>query len=437
MSAANVPCMSRIVLSVVAAAMFALVSCSSDQPVEVPNSIVGFEGRSTSDAPAPPATPAPTPTLVDPAGFLYESGGTSGYYFTTPSGLWRCAILADSAQGGSDNQMAGCQPKTSKDMPVEAAPLVEQFGSGALGAPNAILVNRSDDARFASLSQALFWRMDETTPVLGYGQTLSANGFSCNVQESGVSCGSDSSGRGFQFSTGGYRFEYVEALGAPTAAAPSVSAEPVLGRVWGPDQKGYGEVRPADIYNGGSLSGLVENIVWQDWGGAQATGTGVARNVDQSSGVANAPIEPVTIVGFDLGDCERTFMYRSVVWFFPDNGETFESAKDMSTKPCEENAYTDPNSGSSGRGTCGVVTAADGIPRDVLVSKGSVSCPEAMTVMNATYLTLYDKPLEIMEYAEWYCSINPAGEILFSCGDGNQEASSLVVIYRSMDDPYR
>ena len=146
---------------------------------------------STTD-PSPPR-PAAAISLVDPATYAWQEGGLQGFFFTTPSGLWRCAILADSAQGGSDDQMAGCQPSSSMPMNVAGAPSVPDHYSRDATAPNAILVNATEDARFASLSQALFWRYD-TTPVLSYGQTLSTSGFSCNVQESGVSCRSDRSG---------------------------------------------------------------------------------------------------------------------------------------------------------------------------------------------------------------------------------------------------
>ncbi|WP_208601168.1 hypothetical protein [Rhodococcoides fascians] len=340
----------RGVLGLVAVFGLALVSCSSEEPIEVPESITSFQGSdgsTASDAAPTTAVPttalrAPASNLVDPAAFEYGSGGTNGYYFTTPSGLWRCAVLADSAQSGSDSQMAGCQPKTSIDMPVAGAPQVQRFGAYEMGAPNAILVNATEDARFASLSQALFWRMDDATPVLAYGQTLSVSGFTCNVQESGVSCRSDSSGKGFQFSTGGYRFEYVEASGGPVPEPGSVApaVEPVLGRVWGPNQAGYGEVRPTQVYNGGSPSGSVGEISWQDWGGPEARGSGRALNVAVADSVASAPMADATVVAFDLGDCDGIQAYRSVLWFFPSNGETFESARARSSiHPCDEQPY--------------------------------------------------------------------------------------------------
>lgn len=418
-------------------------SCANQVTPTGPDKDALSASATSTPAEAAPDRDATTlvPALVDPAGFQYTSGGQAGYFFTTPSGLWRCAILTASAQSGADTQMAGCQPKTSTDIDVEDAPLVADHGSDNLVRPNAILVNRTDDPRFARLSQALFWRTDGTTPVLPYGQTLSTDGFSCNVQETGVSCRSDTSTRGFSFSTHGFDYRYVEALApqaqpTPTSNVPQRS-EPVLGRVWGPSQNGYGEVRPETVYNGGSASGSVSNIEWQNWGGEQANGTGLALNVTSASSVAAASAEKATVVAFDLGDCEGTWMYRSLVWFFPHSGETFESAQENSINSCEVSAYNEAptNSGGSTGGSCGTVTAEDGKARDVLIKSGGSTCVEAMKMMQATYPMLYDKPLDGTTYGDWNCGIVPAGEVLFTCN--NPAQNGIVLIYRSADDPYR
>ncbi|WP_143536516.1 DUF6636 domain-containing protein [Rhodococcus sp. 05-2254-6] len=293
-----------------------------------------LEVSTTDPPPSPP--PAAAISLVDPATFARGEGGLQGFFFTTPSGLWRCAILADSAQGGSDDQMAGCQPSSSMPMNVAGAPSVPDHYSRNATAPNAILVNATEDARFASLSQALFWRYD-TTPVLPYGQTLSANGFSCNVKESGVSCRSDDSGKGFTFSTGGYQFDYIEARGpaTPVSTAASSGVDPVLGNKTDSYQVGYGEVRPPKISNGGaSLSGIVTDIVWDSWGGPTASGTGTTAHVTpQFPAPGSAPQERASIVAFDLGECDGVPMYRSFVWFFPQD-QSLEAAKANAVHAC-------------------------------------------------------------------------------------------------------
>ncbi|WP_430336251.1 hypothetical protein [Rhodococcus sp. ACT016] len=326
----------------VACGALILASCASESDSATSGDVPSTtEASELSQQPQESETPKPAPSLVDPVEFSFNPRGQlTGYFFTTPTGLWRCAILIDSAQQGPDSQMAGCQPKTSTDLNVAGAPLVPDHAPGNPVPPNAILVNRTDEARFARLSQALFWRTDGVTPVLGYGQTLSTDEFSCNVQEAGVSCRSDGSDHGFTFSTDRYQYIYVEALSAPSATPVQAAAtpdgpEPVLGRVWAPNQNGYGEVRPDRIYNGGSPSGLIYDVVWQDWGGEQATGTGQSPNVKIARTVADAPFEPATVVAYDLGECEGTWMYRSLVWFFPSNGDTFESAKQYSTNLCQ------------------------------------------------------------------------------------------------------
>ncbi|WP_230595463.1 hypothetical protein [Rhodococcoides fascians] len=328
----------------IAMSVTACASAVSPSPVAEPTQSAesqssGFVTIVPEPSEQEPAEATSEPNLVDPSPFAVYAGGAAGYYFTTPSGLWRCAILGDSAQRGPDERMTGCQPKTSTDMAVAGAPQVQQFGSSKMGAPNAILVNAVEPARFASLSQALFWRMDGLTPVLPYGETLAVDGFTCNVQESGVSCRSDNTGHGFQFSTNGYVFEYAEASGV-AHASPQRAAEPVLGRVWGPHQTGYGEVRPPQVFNGGSPSGMIDAIVWNEWGGPVASGIGKAPNVAVADSVATAPIEPSTVVGYDLGDCDGVWMYKSVVWFFPQNGETFESVRgSRGLDSCEEIPY--------------------------------------------------------------------------------------------------
>ncbi|KAA0020214.1 hypothetical protein [Antrihabitans cavernicola] len=375
--------------------------------------------------------------LVDRESYAWSSGGVNGYFFTTPSGLWRCAILSDSAQGGADDRMAGCQPKTSVPLDVAGAPDVPDHFTSNPVRPNAILVNTTDAARFASLSQALFWRFDESTPVLPYGQALSASGFTCNVQTTGVSCRSDASGKGFQFSTGGFDFNYAEAkpVGASTgsdavpsapAAAPS-AVQPVLGRIWGPAQEGYGQVLPQLIFDGGGPTGAVRDLVWQSWGGDQAMATGTAIDATMP-GVGSDRLAPANVVAYDLGDCDGTFMYKSVVWFFPKNGETFESARPRGIHPCDERPYgVSPTSDTSSAASCGMVTAADGIERQVF-TKGPVSCADGMPLVQATYPALYDKPMDGKQIGQWDCGVVPAGARIFLCN--NHDAGAQVFMYR-------
>jgi len=100
-------------------------------------------------------------------------------------------------------------------MPVAGAPLAPDHFNGQPVRPNAITIDAGQPARFASLGQAVYWRFDGAARVLGYGETLSALGFTCNVQESGVSCKEDATGAGFTFSTESYTFAYTPVANRP------------------------------------------------------------------------------------------------------------------------------------------------------------------------------------------------------------------------------
>jgi hypothetical protein len=172
-------------------AMLGVAGCS-EVPVE-----------NTSESPANPATAAPTATpsarpsnahLVNAFDYVEHVGEITGYYFTTPSGRWRCAILA--------HTNAGCQASSSW-----------QSGMGVPNEPdstNAILVDRDGEPQFVALEQPEFWLDPGPAKVLPFNRILAAAGYRCNVQESGVSCQSDTSGKGFTFSADGYTPQYTD-----------------------------------------------------------------------------------------------------------------------------------------------------------------------------------------------------------------------------------
>jgi hypothetical protein len=114
---------------------------------------------------------------------------------------------------------------------------------------------------------------------------------------------------------------------AGAAAAPSASAdpEPTLGQVWGPpSQEGYGTVRPAKVFNGGDPTGMIWDISWSSWGGAQADGTGTSYWEAPGAAVAESVKRPATIVAYNLGTCNGQLMYQAVKWYFPGEGESFD-----------------------------------------------------------------------------------------------------------------
>jgi hypothetical protein len=155
----------------------------------------------TGEPPTPPASGSATPStptsnarLVNAFDYVGHVGEITGYYFTTPSGKWRCAILA--------HTKAGCQAASGW-----------QSGLGVEGEPdstNAIVVDEQGEPQFVTLDQPEFTLESGPAKALPFNRVLAAAGFRCNVQESGVSCLSELSGKGFTFSADGFVPQYTD-----------------------------------------------------------------------------------------------------------------------------------------------------------------------------------------------------------------------------------
>jgi hypothetical protein len=114
----------------------------------------------------------------------------------------------------------------------------------------------------------------------------------------------------------------------PPPATPSPSADaavPTLGQLAGVFARGtgFGQVKPAKIFNGGDPTGLVTHVVWSSWGGARAVATGTSDYVGPNQSVAQGTEESATVVAFDLGNCDGKLMYQAVEWYFPQHGQAF------------------------------------------------------------------------------------------------------------------
>ena len=118
---------------------------------------------------------------------------------------------------------------------------------------------------------------------------------------------------------------------SPSAQAPASppTAVPTLGQPAGDfaHGTGFGQVKPARIFNGGDPTGLVTHVVWTSWGGAQAVATGVSDYVGPGQSVATGTEEPVTVTAFDLGTCDGKLMYQAVEWYFPQHGQAFDAGR--------------------------------------------------------------------------------------------------------------
>ncbi|GGG00505.1 hypothetical protein GCM10007304_13020 [Rhodococcoides trifolii] len=121
---------------------------------------------------------------------------SGSYFFTSPSGKFNCGII-----GGEAQPSAGCQG----DLPADA-PKVDGSGSpGTSVFPNSIEVAGGEPGRFVSLGDPKYTDLDAPAQALPYGAPLSANGFTCAVDEaSGVTC-TDSDEHGFTVSNTAFR----------------------------------------------------------------------------------------------------------------------------------------------------------------------------------------------------------------------------------------
>ena len=148
----------------------------------------------TASLTAAPSTPPSNAHLVNAFNYVGHVSDITGYYFTTPSGKWRCAILA--------HTKAGCQSASGwpSSLGVEGEP----------DSTNAIVVDRDGDPQFVVLEQPEFSLPEGPANTLQFNRILAAAAFRCNVQEAGVSCLSETSGKGFTFSSDGFTPQYTE-----------------------------------------------------------------------------------------------------------------------------------------------------------------------------------------------------------------------------------
>jgi hypothetical protein len=123
----------------------------------------------------------------------------------------------------------------------------------------------------------------------------------------------------------------VTACSGPSHPAPSQApaAVPVLGRPAGIFARGsgFGQARPARIFNGGDPTGLVTKITWHSWGGPQAIASGTSEWAGPGQSVATGRPQRVTVVAFRLGTCDGTRMYQAVELYFPQHGQAFDPGR--------------------------------------------------------------------------------------------------------------
>lgn len=156
----------------------------------------------TSTTTAPPPAQR-TETLVNAFDFYAQPNGLTGYYFTSPSKRWVCAVIP--------RERAGCQSATGSGIAITGAPDTVLDAQGEDTAPNAIQVDRVNDAQFVAIDPPGYSLLPGPAAILPFGKVLTVAGFRCNVQEaSGISCLSEFTGKGFTFSADGYSLQYTD-----------------------------------------------------------------------------------------------------------------------------------------------------------------------------------------------------------------------------------
>jgi hypothetical protein len=185
---------------VVGVAVLALTACS--------NPIVTTSDTGQQTASATPTTSLARPSndkLVNAFDFYTRTDDIhSGYYFTSPSGSWRCVIVP--------RTWAGCQSSTGTGrIGVTGAPQTVTDATGQSVVPNSIVVRTQDDPVFAAVPAEQFKQPSGTAKTLPFNKILAAAGFRCNTQKDvGISCVSEQTGKGFTFSNTGVSWQYTD-----------------------------------------------------------------------------------------------------------------------------------------------------------------------------------------------------------------------------------
>jgi hypothetical protein len=184
----------------VGAAALALAACSS--PIVTTNDT----GQQTGQSIATTASTRPSnDKLVNAFDFYTRTDDIrSGYYFTSPSGNWRCVIVP--------RTWAGCQSSASIGrIAVAGAPQNVTDDRGQSVTPNSIVVRTLGDPQFAAMPADQFKQPSATTKTLPFNKILVAAGFRCNVtQVAGIACLSEQTGKGFTFSNTGVSWQYTD-----------------------------------------------------------------------------------------------------------------------------------------------------------------------------------------------------------------------------------
>ena len=116
-------------------------------------------------------------------------------------------------------------------------------------------------------------------------------------------------------------------VGAVVANTAAAATEPIVSPTADPyyhfnfsGAKGFGQVKPREIFYGGDPTGLVCHIQWHTWGGPVARGTGVGWYVGNNQSVNEGHEAVAAVVASKLGKWMSRRAYDRLTWSFPDHG---------------------------------------------------------------------------------------------------------------------
>jgi hypothetical protein len=112
----------------------------------------------------------------------------------------------------------------------------------------------------------------------------------------------------------------VASAGAASAPIVSPKADPYYRYGGLSGTKGFGQVKPREIYYGGDPTGLVCRIHWHSWGGGTAHGTGVGWYVSGNQSVGQGHAALANLTASRLGTWKGRRAYNRLTWSFPNHG---------------------------------------------------------------------------------------------------------------------
>lgn len=147
--------------------------------------VVLLMGRLSGDGRQSAADASPTSGVETPGAEPTATPEADPQYFTSPSGNIVCALTADSADCGISSFQYDAEDAASCEGDGAGGHLrVEPAGSSMPCDPLVVVGD---------------------VPVLDYGETAEAHGYSCLSERSGVTCRHDESGYGFTVARASYR----------------------------------------------------------------------------------------------------------------------------------------------------------------------------------------------------------------------------------------